>query len=100
MARVKAWLKRWWWILLLGAVVLGAGLWLVFRKRKSTPQEHISFSTKARAKIVEAETETKIAKLKSETETAVKLEKLNQIEAIEDDEDRRDKLADYLDDLL
>jgi len=97
---VTAWLKKWWWTLLLGVAALGALLWLIFRKKKPESQQAESFSTKARRKVVEAETDAKIAKLKTEAETEVKREALRQIEKIKDDEDRRTKLAAYLDDLL
>ncbi len=99
MSRFAAWIKKWWWMLLLGLAVTGTLLWLIFRKGKPSQQTE-SFSTKARRKVVEAETDAKIAKLKTEAESGVKRERLRQIEKIKDDEDRRTKLAAYLDDLL
>lgn len=101
MARVWAWLKKWWWTLLLGAVaVAGVVIAIVLSSRKPTPAAVETFSSKAREKIVEAETDAQIAKLKAQVETKEQEAKLTEIAKIEDGGERRRRLADFLDEVL
>ena len=101
MGKLKAWLKKWWWMLLLGLAAIGCALFFLFRKKKTVdvaPTE--SFSSKARKKIVEAETDAIIARVKAEVESEKRLEELNKITEMDGGVERRKRLADFLDDNL
>lgn len=100
MGRFKAWLKKYWWLLLLGLVTAGVTLWLIFRPRKNNTVPAATFSTKAREKIVEAQTEAKIEKLKIKAKADEKRRELEVIEKVEDGVERRKMLADFLDENL
>ena len=79
------------------AVIITIGV--LFRKKKQPPPMQ-SFSNKAREKIVEAETDAKIAHLKADAEKKAEQAKLDEIGKIEDGRERRRRLADYLDENL
>ncbi len=100
MGRFTAWMKKWWWTLLLALAGLSAMLFFVFRKPKQNTAPAESFSTKARSKIVDAETEAKIERLKAESDSGAKKAKLDEIKKIDDGTKRRVELAKYLDGLL
>lgn len=100
MKRLSAWLRKWWWTLVLGlAGVLGVLIYAFARTRKNKPQAE-SFSTKARAKIVEAETDAKIERLKADAESEAQKARLEEITKIDDGVMRRVRLAEYLDENL
>ena len=70
---------------------------MIFRKRKPNAVPAESFSTKARGKIVEAETDAKIERLKADAETEIQTAKLEEIAKIDDGVTRRVRLAEYMD---
>lgn len=97
-----AWLKKWWWVLLLALSTVVAGIiavWALFRKEKQPPPLQ-TFSAQAREKIVEAETDLKISRLKADADKKEQEAKLEAIEKIDDGAERRRRLADYLNDNL
>jgi len=97
MTRLSAWLKKWWWTLAVGlAAIVGVLIYIFARTSKQQPPGE-SFSTKARAKIVEAETDAKIERLKADADSEVQQAKLEEISKIEDGVTRRVRLAQYLD---
>lgn len=95
-----AWLKKWWWAILLGcAIVLSGLMWLIFRRRKVFGNS-ISFSAKARAEIATAEVDAIVAKEKAKTKSSHAMYKLREIEGMSDSVKRRVALASYLDGML
>jgi len=100
MALFKAWLKKWWWTLLLALATIGGFiLYLVLRKRpESAPSE--TYSNLARQKIMEAETDAAIARAKVDAKGDEARARLDEIGKVEDDFTRRKRLADYLDEVL
>lgn len=97
---MKAWLKKWWWTLVLGLAIMGTGLFFIFRRKKGEPPGESSFISHARNKIREAETDALIAKAKAKAKSEIDHEKLDVIDEIKDDDLRRRKLAEHLDGLL
>lgn len=91
-----AWLKKWWWTIVLGVAVVGLFLWLIFRKDKKTAA-HSNLVQKAKSKIVEAETDALIEKTKAKVHQEEELKKLEEISRMEGGVERRKELADFLD---
>lgn len=94
------WLKKWWWVLLLGVGLAATALYLLFRKPKQGPVTESSFVSKAREKIKEAETDARLARAKSDARSEEEKRRLKSIEEIKDGRERREKLARYLDEEL
>jgi len=68
---------------------------VLFRKQQSPPPMQ-TFSSKARQKIVEAETDMQIGHLKAEATKKEQQAKLGEIEKIVDGQERRRRLAEYM----
>lgn len=95
-----AWLSKWWWTVVLAiAGVLAALAWLIFQKPAPTMVKP-TFSSKARAKIVEAETDLALQKYKARARSEAERTVLEKIEVVKDADERRGQLASYLEDLL
>lgn len=97
MGRFKAWLKKYWWLVLLGLLTAGVTLWLIFRPRKGNTVPAVTFSNKVREKIIDAQTEAKIEKLKIKAKVDEKRRELEVIKKVDDGLERRKILADFLD---
>ena len=97
MGQTKSWLKKYWWILILGIISLGVVIWLIVRPRKGDPLPLVSFSNKAREQIVEAQTDAAIEKLKIEAMAEEKRRALDLIAKMQGGIERRKALADFLD---
>ncbi len=96
---MKAWLKKWWWMILLGLGLAVGALLFIFRKKEKRTVES-SFTSRAREKIVEAETDASIQRAKAEAKSEAARKRLDEIDKIEDGEERRRELASYLNKIL
>jgi ABC-type bacteriocin/lantibiotic exporter with double-glycine peptidase domain len=98
---VAAWLRKWWWTVVLAIGAIAAAIitiFVFFRRDKPVPMQN--FGAKAREQIVAAETDMKIAQLKADAVKKEQETQLNEISKIEDGKERRRRLADYLDENL
>ncbi len=100
MSLLWAWIKKYWWIVVLAIVAFAVTVWLIFRPKKNGEVPAVSFSTKAREEISKAETEATIEKLKITAKADEKRKELETIKNIKDDITRLKMLADFIDENL
>ena len=88
-------IKKWWWVIVAGiAVVVGFVLRGLFKGGKKP--EGPTFADMAKDEAAKLETDIEIKKAKAKAKTDAQLEKLEKIEQMADDKQRRKKLAEFL----
>lgn len=93
------WLKKWWWTIVAGVALVAGFIFGGFLKGKKKDDDQPSFADMAKEEAAVIEEQINAEKAKAKAETEAQMAELTEIERMKNDEERRKKLAEFLEGL-